>query len=498
MRRWLCLVTALLLVIAITGCADPLTESQPLSTGEEPAPAPERPAAFAVSFSEDDTLNPYSTGTEANLQLAGLLYDSLTVIDGAFTPQVSLASSLEFTDATHIEVKMRSDAVFSDGTPVQVTDVTASYQAARTSRHYKALLANVVSVKANARTKVITFTLAKADPHATACLSFPVYKASSATADKGKAPIGGGAYMLMEEDGKLYLQRNPRRTEPALYARIGLRHLPNADSMYYGLASQDITYYYDDLNSGDIPRVSASSAAVDMNALFFLGVNGGREPLRSSAVRRAISTLIDRSTLASTTYSGWAKAATLPFHPSWSAVTTLAGLSPTRNLTQALELLSSGGYGTGAGQKELALELIYCVDGPYRGVAAEFVRSELHSAGIRLTVVPLSYSDYKSRLSAGAYDLYLGEVRLTANMDLSPLFAGGSAGYGVPADSVAAAAYRRYLNGEVPLEEFVTVFLDDMPYVPLCWRSGFAAYDRRFSSVTPHGYDPYYGFINWQ
>ncbi len=497
-RRWLCLVTALLLVIAVTGCADPLTESQPSSAGEVPAPVPQRPTAFAVPFSEEDTLNPYSTGTEANLQLAGLLYDSLTIIDDTFTPQVSLASKLEFTDATHIQVTVRSDAVFSDGTPVQVADVTASYQAARASHHYKALLSNVVSVKADTRTKAITFTLAKADPHAAACLSFPVYKASSVTAAKGEAPIGGGAYMMAQEDGKLYLQRNPHRTEPVLYERIGLRHLPNASSMYYGLASQDVTYYYDDLNTGDIPRVSASSAAVDMNALFFLGVNGAREPLRSSAVRRAISTLVDRSTLASTAYSGWAKAATLPFHPSWSAVKTLTGLSPARNLTQALELLNNSGYGTGAGQKELALELIYCVDGPYRGVAAEFIRSELDSAGIRLTVVPLSYSDYMSRLSAGAYDLYLGEVRLTANMDLSPLFAGGSAGYGVPSDSVAAATFRRYLDGEVPLEEFVTAFADDMPYIPLCWRCGFAAYDRRFSTVTPHGYDPYYGFINWQ
>jgi len=148
--------------------------------------------------------------------------------------------------------------------------------------------------------------------------------------------------------------------------------------------------------------------------------------------------------------------------------------------------------------EELALELIYCQDGPYRSAVAGFVRSELASAGVAVTAVPLSYADYVSRLNAGTYDLYLGEVRLTPNMDLFPLLAGGSAGYGVAPDGAAGTAYTGYREGSVTAEAFTSAFVQDMPYIPLCWRCGFAAYDRRLSTVTPHGYDPYYGFINWR
>ncbi|MBE6778073.1 MAG: ABC transporter substrate-binding protein [Ruminococcaceae bacterium] len=497
-RRWLCLATALLCVTALFGCAAPLTESGSSSMTDVPAPQQSGPSVFSLPYSGDDTLNPFAAATEVNLQLAGLLFDSLTVVDGTFTPRLSLASAIDAVDATHIKVTLRREALFSDGTSVQLSDVVASYRAARESRNYRALLANVTAAKADSRTGTVTFTLAKADPHAAACLSFPVYKAASATTERRKAPIGGGAYVLTQTEEELFLQRNPNRKEACVYQRIGLRHLPSSDSMYYGLASQDITYYYNDLSAGDIPRVSASSAVVDMNALLFLGVNSTKEGLSAPAVRRALSSLIDRATLVSSVYAGWAKPALTPFHPAWSGAQGLTGLSASRDLAGALELLNADGYGTGTGQKELALELIYCQDGPYRSAVAGFVRSELASAGVAVTAVPLSYADYVSRLNAGTYDLYLGEVRLTPNMDLFPLLAGGSAGYGVAPDGAAGTAYTGYREGSVTAEAFTSAFVQDMPYIPLCWRCGFAAYDRRLSTVTPHGYDPYYGFINWR
>ncbi len=498
MRRWLCLVLTVLCLLSAIGCARPSTESTPAPGSDELSVGQDSPSTFAIAYSEEDTLNPYAAVTEANLYLAGLLYDSLTVIDGAFTPQLSMADTLEQTDPTHIRVTLRKGAVFSDGTPVQVSDVIASYKSAKTSKNYKALLSNVASATADIRTGGITFTLTSADPNAAACLSFPVYMARSATTAKGEAPVGSGPYVLTAEENVVYLARNPRWKSAGLYERVELRHLPNSESMYYGLASQDITYYYNDLNTGDIPRVTASSAAVDMNALLFLGINGARTPLKTPAVRQAISLLVDRSILAASTYSGWAKPATLPFHPAWKPIGEIPGVSATRDLAQALELLEGAGYGTGAGQEKLSLELIYSTTGSSRGAAAELVRSQLESAGVRLTVTSLSYEEYKKRLAAGSYDLYLGEVRLTANMDLTPLMAGGSAGYGVPKDSAAVTAYRAYLDGAVALEEFVDTFLSDMPYIPLCWRCGFAAYDRRLSTVTPHGYAPYCGFINWK
>lgn len=491
MRRWICLLLTVLCVMSSVGCAGQSDTSDPVSdpsslTGSDSS----SPSTFAVPYSADDTLNPYAAATEVNLNLASLLYSGLFRLDGNFVPQMAMVQQCSQTDDTHIQVTL-SGTVFSDGSPVGIADVLASYRSARASANYKVLLDNVIA--AQEEKGRIVFTLRSPDPNAFACLTFPIYKASTATDEVGQAPLGAGPYVLTYEEDTPSLTANPHATASLRYDTIGLRHLPNAERMYYGLTSGNITYYYNDLNTGDIPRVTGASAAVNMNALVFLGINSSREELSDSTVRRALSTLVDRKALAAATYAGWASAATAPFHPAWGAMADIRGVADTRDLASAVSMLEDAGYGTGADQKKLSLELIYSNEGGFRTAAAERLRSEFEGAGIQLTVTPLTFAEYQSRLVAGRYDLYIGEIRMTANMDLTPLWQ-----YGADKSGEAMAAYTQYRAGEKTLAEFCEVFSEQMPYIPLCWRCGFAAYDRRLATVTPHGYDSYYGIENWQ
>jgi peptide/nickel transport system substrate-binding protein len=473
------------------GCTPSADVSEPLSSGVSDEIPQTSPQTFAIPYSKEDTLNPYTAATEVNLNLAGLLYDSLTVIDGKFSPQLSLAASVTPTDVTHLTVTLREGAVFSDGTAVTAADVKASFDAARASENYKELTKNMLSVAVDRKTGALTFTLAKGDPNAAACLSFPVIKAATLTSEAGAAPVGGGVYVYTADDDGATLTANPNRAQKPRYTTVHLRHLPNSDTMYYGLASGNITYYYNDLNSGEPPRVSGASAKVNMNAMLYLGVNGANASLSQPTVRRALSLLIDRAGIASLACAGWALPATLPFHPVWSGVGQTQPLFGEQDLAGALELLDT------AGEKKQKLELIYSTDNGTRGVPADMVRSQLENAGLQVTVTPLGYEEYLARLKNGQYDLYIGEVRLAANMDLDPLLAAGEARYGIATDGAAAQAYRRYRDGTGTLQEFVTAFGEDMPYIPLCWRCGFAAYDRRLDTVTPHGYAPYFGLADW-
>lgn len=499
MRRMAGLLSLILCLTLLCGCDNAGEASQPESSPptSSPADTSQGPQTFSLAYSKDDTLDPYAAGTEVNLWLAGLLFDGLTAIDGQFTAVSSLASSVQQTDPTHWVAQLKANARFSDGSAITPADVTASFQRAKSSANYRVLLSNVAAATANAKTREITFTLSSPDPHAAACFSFPIIKSGTATGTAGQAPVGSGLYTVQESDGGLTLTANPLSGKSPRYTTIPLRHLPNTDTMYYGLASGNITYYYDDLQSGSIPRVSGASATVNMNALFYLGIQNGKAGLNDPRVRQALSKLIDRKALAAAACSGWALAATMPFHPAWSAVKELETPSGTRDLSAAVELLEAAGYGTATGLQPLTLELIYSTESGSRAAAAEQIRSELEGAGIRVTVTPLGYDDYKSRLSAGNYDLYIGEVRLAANMSLEPLFT-GAASFGVVRDGAAAAAYTRYRAGEITLAEFVQSFNDDLPYIPLCWRCGFAAFDRRLSVVTPHGYNPFYGMENWK
>jgi len=494
----LCLLLAAVLALTMGGCAlEPVTSEPTSSDSAAPsAPGGESLRAFAIAYSREDTLNPFATKAEVNWQLAPLLYDSLTAMNESFQARHSLASAVTFTDSTHITTTLRKGAKFSDGSAVTAADVAASFRLAKASANYQELLSNVTAAVANNKARTVTFTLAAPDPHAEACLSFPVVKVSTLTTAAGKAPVGGGLYKLTKEGESALLTVNPHSGSQPKFREIELRHLPNTNTMYYGLTSGDISYYFNDLSGGTIPRMTGASVQVPMNALVYMGINSSREALAKPAVRQALSALLDRSVLAGSAYSGWATASALPFHPAWKPVTELAITAPKRDLEGALATLKEAGYT----EKKAGLKftLIYPTGNKARAAAAEQIRTQMEGAGITVILTPLKYATYMSRLKTGDYDLYLGEVRLAANMSLRPLLAGGKAGYGVKAGGETARAYEAYLTGESTLEAFLTTFEQDMPFIPLCWRSGFAAYDRRLSSVTPGPYNAFYGFAQWQ
>lgn len=491
MKRRLCLALAAVCLLGLCGCADgePVS-SAPLTSTEVTAPSPNTLQHLAIAYSYDDTLNPYAAATEVNLRLATLLYDSLTVMEENFTPRLSLAAAIDTPDPTHLIVTLREGAVFSDGSPVLAADVAASFRQARDSKNYGALLQNVTAAQPDDKARQITFTLASADQNAAACLSFPVVKAATLTKEKAAAPVGGGLYILQADGNGHSLTVNPHSGRSVQFGTVALRHLPNTDSLYYGLASGNISYYYNDLSGNSIPRVSGAHKAVDMPALFYLGVNGGRTATAAPAVRQALSLLLDRSAIATAACSGWAEGSALPLHPRFGPMAALTLPSTSRDLGGAAERLTAAGY-DGTKNKKLKLELIYHVDNAVRAAAAEQIRLQAEGGGVEIHLVPLSEKDYRTRLQNGQYDLYLAEIRLTADMSLRPLLAGGAASYGINAGGPAATAYRRYLTGETGLQEFLQTFSEDLPFIPLCWRRGFAAYDRRLTAVSLTAFDAY-------
>ena len=119
------------------------------------------------------------------------------------------------------------------------------------------------------------------------------------------------------------------------------------------------------------------------------------------------------------------------------------------------------------------LELVCNSENRVRMACAELIRRQLESCGFTVNLSSLDYNSYLERLASGLYDLYVGEVKLTADMDLSLFFApDGAAGYGLLPDSASAKAFYDWRAGAVETNTFAQVFLQDQPFVPICFRSG--------------------------
>ena len=369
MKRWFCAVLAVCLLLC--GCSTPSDTSSP---AEDTSTTTESPAAqpltgIALAYSHDDTLNPFAATTAVNAQLTGLLYDSLTAPDADFVSQLALADSAVLTDPTHVVVQLRSGIVFSDGSAVTAADVVTSFNEAKKSARYQALLTNVVSAKADKKQPTITFTLASADPNWMAYLTFPVVKGSTLTKEKGQAPIGGGDYVLDSGEGGALLAANPHRTPQPHFATVALKHLPGHNARHYALASGDIHYYYNDLTDGDLPGIVGANRAVRMNAMVYVGVNSARPALAKDTVRQALSKLLDRTAVCTTAYASWATPSASTFHPDWGG-NTVEDATPERDVDGATALLDAAGY-TPRNGKRLTLELIYSTERADRARVAD-------------------------------------------------------------------------------------------------------------------------------
>ncbi len=497
-RRIGCVLWALCVLLLAVGCGEvpglPDDLAGPL--GDTTTDAVEEEMVFALPYSHDDTLNPFSAKTKVNVQLTYLLYDSLTAIADGYVPQLSLAAEVAQTDATHLTVTLRDGAVFSDGSAVTADDVVKSFQQAQTSPHYEILLSNVTAAKANSKKRQITFTLASADVNAQACLTFPVVKASTLTDQAAKAPIGGGVYMTEQTDGSLRLVKNPHHPAEVTFPEVGLRHLPNTAARSYALASGQIAYYFDDLSEGEEPRITGASRPVAMNAMVFLGVNSTHKQLAQPAVRQALSLLLDRDALAAV-YGERGAASASPLPTAWQPMTDCTAPVSTQDTDAAQALLTDAGYPL-TGKQQPELRLLYNSSRTDRAVMAELIRTQADALGIQITLVPMAEEEYRECLADGDYELYLGEFRFAADMSLRTILTDGKTAYGVAADSAAKAAYAAYVAGSGTLQDFLDTFGTDVPFIPLCYRGGIAAHDRRLTAVTPTGYDPYHGIAEWQ
>lgn len=496
-RRIWCVLLALC-VLLLGGCDEVPDLSDGLTDGGDrtESDTPEEALVFSLPYSHDDTLNPFSASTEVNLQLAHLLYDSLTVIAEGYVPTPSLAADIVRDDATHLTATLREGAVFSDGSAVTADDVVNSFQQAQKSQHYQTLLTNVTAAKANSKKRQVTFTLATADVNAEACLTFPIVKASTLTDTAAKAPIGGGLYMPEQADSGLRLVKNPHHPTEVRFSEIALRHLPNTAARYYALASGKLAYYFDDLSEGETPRITGASRSVAMNAMVFLGINGTHKQLAQKEVRQALGLLLDRTAVAAV-YAEHGVASASPLPAAWAPMADVTAPSLGQDTEAATALLEQAGYPL-EGKKLPELRLIYNSDRTDRAAVAEQIRSQADACDVKITLVPLDEAAYREALADGEYELYLAEYRFGADMSLRSLLLGGKTSYGVAADNAAVAAYRRYLGGEGSLQSFLDTFGTDVPFLPLCYRGGVAAYDRRLTAVTPTGYDPYHGIAVWQ
>ena len=505
MKKLICLFACFALIAGIlSGCGDRNTDDTTTTETTTSEVITENTVAerkVTLGYYKGKSLNPFKTESPTNKNLMTLVYDSLFLPTDAYTVEPLIG--LSFTNKEKmLTVTLDPEALFADGTAIEPSDVVYSFNLAKESDNYKGRLSNFSSVAAGVDS--VTFTLISPDIYAENCLTFPIVKYG--TGDNS-IPTGSGRYTIAKKSGTYRLTANEHSTrlEEMATTQITLVPITSDAGELYLLQTGDLTYFFDDLSDGEYTKIRANTARVPINNMVYLGINSNT--VKNKRVKEALCYAINKTSLADTAYSGIAKLSDVPFNPEWEIMSGINTVFYDYNSLKAEEILEDAGYvyaysGNQYRSKNfeyLEMTLLVNNENKPKEEIAKTIAGWFRDLGIKITLNSVSYDEYLRELKSGNYDLYIGEVKLSANMSLSAFFSeNGGASYGIDSESASAKAYTDFKTGKTDISTFIQVFNSEKPFIPLLFREGMAYYSRELTyEDTVNEYELFANIYSW-
>ena len=478
MKRIL-IILACLLVWVLSGCSSDDKPYVPTGNGlsweedsqkDTTAPTQVQEQELVLVYYPDKTMNPFTCKDYTNRALFSLLYQSLFVVDANYEVYPLLCSSyIVSDDMKTYECFVDENATFSDGTPLTIHDVYASIQTARKSKVYKGRFQYLRGVKLGEGENSIIFQLGTAYENFPLLLDVPIVKAAEVEADR---PLGSGPYYLENTTSGARLRRRTNWwCNPEMY--ITASSIPLVEA-------QSTTHIRDSFEFSNVGLVCAnpgSDSYADYrcdyelwdceNGIFlYLSCNMESKVFSVPAVRSALTYAIDRDYIVSKYYSGFAHSATLPASPLSPYYSSRLASDYSYDPQRFIQALNDN-YLSGA-----PIKILVNKHDTLRLRMAREIGKMLTDCGLVVEMIETTGDDYYYYLVVGNYDLYLGQTRLSATMDLTAFFATtGDMNYGGIEDASFYAMCREALANKgnyVNLHKMVT---DDGRLCPVLFQT---------------------------
>lgn len=461
---------------------------------------------FCLAFSTMDTLDPYSAKSKQNKELSTLLYDSLFTVDSSYRLIYRVGSSVE-TYEKFMVVTLRDDVFFTDGTLLTSADVVASFNAAKKSNTagYKDDLANFKSCTVLSD-NVVTFELKNALPSAQYALTFPIFKDGTRGNKMAtgiiKAPVGSGRYIYSNVNGNATLVANNSWAFGSIKTQtLYLTDTVDEQAVNFCLSNGKINCGYDDLSDEAIDTSNGSTVyPVPLNNIVFLGANSSSKYFGDNEFRKYLSYLLDREKICSDCFISRALAATGVYNPQYEEMKNNMELLtvPSPSLAQQAfsnlkfdENKDSEGFYTVNGVRP-TLRLVVNKSSSFRVQTANYIATLLSTNGIHCQLSVFDSDEYMKALQNGKYDFYVGEMKIGTDLSISSLLNV----YGT-SDNDAVKAYKKYRSGAITITEFMDVFEEELPVIPLCFRLGAVFLPKNMQGeMNPSYSDAYFNIQN--
>lgn len=375
---------------------------------------------FGLSYVEEYGFNPYQCNCITNRPVLSLVYESLFVLGSGYQPEPVLCDQFAVSeDGLTYRLTLCPGVTFSDGSPLTAADVAASLNAARDSDYYGSRFSKVASFN-DLDDDTLEILLLRAYENLPAILDVPIVKADTVSEDR---PLGSGPYAFSQEEGALRLRRNrnwwQKERAPVEYDTILLTAANDPSQVRDSFEFGSTSLVCADLNAPNAVGFRCDYELWDCptTIMQYLGFNLGSGIFTDRTFRASVTHIIDRETLTSSVYKGFAQAAYLPCAPDSPYYDT--DLAETYSYDEELYRQARAGV-TISGDYDATL--LVCSADPARVETAHRIAEMLTAAGTRMEVKAVDQDTYRYRLSSGQYDMFIGETRLSGNFDLTEFF----------------------------------------------------------------------------
>jgi peptide/nickel transport system substrate-binding protein len=550
-RRISALTIALSLLLSLTACGGQGNSSQGSASDAAPAASDQSSGgasaaqSFSLGYYKGEGLHPYTCSNTTNQNLMGLIYEPLFAIAPTFATEPCLAKSctIQVTSASGSEkekdtegdstetgiegdkinqkdtskeektkeqscskiagkttctIQLRDDVTFSDGTSLSAEDVVYSLeQAQQKGSIYRERLSDVTSITASGSTTVV-IEINAADAAFDALLDIPIISRSG-----GSNPVGTGPYVLNTKKGKaVSLTRNTSwwqdGTLPA--ETIDLYAADDSDMMIFGFGSDSISMVDTDLTGTNALSYTGDYNVVDYptTSMIYVGCNTHSGPCQDQSFRQALYYVFDRDTLATKMLSGHAEPTVLPVSPKSKLYDEKLAETYAWSEETAKEKLADGHY------YNQTLKLIVNQESAFKTAFAEELKKEMEAIGIKVEVEALAWDEFADALDKRSFDLYLGEVKLKSNFDLTAVIgSNGNLNYGGYQDKNLEKLLIQFQTADkttraTAAKNLYKAVADAAATIPLCFKNhSVLTHWSANASITPTQQNLFYHIAEW-
>ena len=495
MKKIALLLSLVMLLTAFPACASDkayVPTGDGLSDVTRPSEAPTEPevtapgglngtsSSLTLAYYPEVGFNPYKCTNINNRMLFSLLYQSLFVTDSEYNVEPQLCLSYTVTEDLTTYIFTLAQATYADGTALTAQDVVESLKYAKKSDYYEGRFEHIKSISEaeGNRVKIVTSTPMENLP---ILLDIPIVKSGQTEL---LTPQGTGPYVAEDTaEGMVLTRREDWWCEA---------QLPVAADTIRLMVGEDATHIRDEFEFGELGISTADPGAASYAAyrcdyelwdaetgiFLYLGCNIKSKVFSQSQVRVALSYAIDRAELLSSCYNGFGAAATLPASPK----SPYYDQKLARQITYDPEVFRQAL--TEANMVGKSIRLLVNKTDSVRLQTARKIAKMLTDCGLNVEVFECNYTDYRAVLRDGNFDLYLGQTKLSPNMDLTEFFKEeGSLSWGGMANANCLSLCKESLENSGNYYNLHKMVLQNGQLVPILFRSYAVYADRGLGST---------------